>query len=464
MYELDQKYIERLETLATEIQESDELNQYLEEEEEEDFIRLKEMFEPRIALLYEEVAAENPLQLIPLEELLLEPLFEGLFLPKILGYSVLRGEINEKVKYERPQEHFKEVLLAICNSANFDILKKRIGQSIQIGFALSSDIWVTNLIAPIENKRIRYFLQGQKLDKYRRPKERYAGYIRYKKQFISENFQTAEFPENIGQLKVLYASLKSFLTYRIKMSFNNASIIPPMKEFLENKEFHGSVEHLHLMMIYGFFFELNEEDKKHIATILNKVRKETPDFSDLFFEFVLELHADPEIKLSPEADLQMAELIDFKQKDQLTEYFKLLNIIHSEGYNEEKAQEAVKTFYIQHEGLSIINECVRQTIFQYFRRFITNLDTEAYTDFFEITKLFPIYMGIFANQKFNQNLKELSMKYVRKLLKRYTDKRGKDYQDIKKFVSRTFKDFEFLKDKEIVELFKTRRKKRTPSK
>lgn len=464
MYELDQQYIERLESLAGEIQESDELASYLEEEEEEDFIRLKEMFEPKIALLYEEVAAENPLQLIPLEELLLEPLFEGLFLPKILGYSVLRGEVNEKVKYERPQEHFKEVLLAICNSANFDILKKRIGQSIQIGFAMSSDIWVTNLIASIENKRIRYFLQGQKLEKYRRPKDRYAGYVRYKRQFVNENFQTAEFPETIGSLKVLYASLKSFLLYRIKMSFNNASIIPPMKSFLEDKQFFGNTEHLHLMMIYGFFFDLNEEDKKHVSDILNKVRKDTPEFSEKFLQFILDLHADPDINLSPEADLQMAELLSLKQKDQLSEYYKLLQIVHMEGYNEEKAQEAVKVFYIQHEGLSIINECVRQTIFQYFRRFISNLDTEAYTDFFEITKLFPIYMGIFANQKFNQNLKELSMKYVRKLLKRYTDKRGKDYQDIKKFVSRTFKDFEFLKDKEIVELFKTRRKKKTPAK
>ncbi len=56
------------------------------------------------------------------------------------------------------------------------------------------------------------------------------------------------------------------------------------------------------------------------------------------------------------------------------------------------------------------------------------------------------------------------MAYVRKLLKKYTDKRGKDYQDIKKFLSRTFKDFEFLKEKEIVELFKTRRKKKSTAK
>jgi len=368
------------------------------------------------------------------------------------------------MKYVRPQEHFKEVLLAICNSANFDILKKRIGQSIQIGFALSSDIWVTNLINSIENKRIRYFLQGQKLEKYRRPKERRIGYLRYKRQFSNENFQTAEFPETPGELKVLYSSLKNFLLYRIKMNFNNQSIVQPIKEFLENKKFQGTREHLHIMMVYCFFFDLNDEDQKHAAGILNKVRKETPEFSEEFLQYVLDLHDDPEVDLKPEADLQMAGLLNLRQKDQLSEFYKLLQTVHNKGYNEEEAQEAVKVFYIQHEGLSIINECVRQTIYQYLRRFISNLDPEAYTDFFEITKLFPIYMGIFANQQFNQNLKELSMKYVRKLLKRYTDKRGKDYQDIKKFVSRTFKDFEFLKEKEIVELFKTRRKKKSTAK
>ena len=52
------------------------------------------------------------------------------------------------------------------------------------------------------------------------------------------------------------------------------------------------------------------------------------------------------------------------------------------------------------------------------------------------------------------------MAYIKKLLKRFTDKRGKDYQDVKKFVSTTFIDFGFLKEKEVVELFKTRRKRK----
>jgi hypothetical protein len=54
------------------------------------------------------------------------------------------------------------------------------------------------------------------------------------------------------------------------------------------------------------------------------------------------------------------------------------------------------------------------------------------------------------------------MAYVRRLIKTFTDKRGKDYQDIKKFVSVTFQDLKFLKEKEVVELFKTRRKRKKP--
>ena len=137
-----------------------------------------------------------------------------------------------------------------------------------------------------------------------------------------------------------------------------------------------------------------------------------------------------------------------------------MDVVHGKTYISEEAQEAVKVFYNQNEGLSVVNECVRQTIFSYFKRLISNLEETAYTDFFESTKNFPSYMNIFSNQQFNQDLKVLSMAYVKRLLKRFTDKRGKDYQDIKKFVSTTFLDLGFLKEKEIVELFKTRRKRK----
>ena len=134
--------------------------------------------------------------------------------------------------------------------------------------------------------------------------------------------------------------------------------------------------------------------------------------------------------------------------------------IHSKGYTHEGAIEAVQTFYNQHEGKSLINECVRETIFGYYSRLLNNLELHEYNELFEVAKNYPIYMKIFGNQQFNQNVDDLSMGFVKKLLKKYVDKRGKDYQDIKKFVSTTFTELGFLKEKEVVELFKTRRKRK----
>lgn len=460
MHELDQEYLDKLETLAGEIQASEELEKYLEEEEEEDYARLKEMFEPKIAAMHEEVAEHFPLQLLPFESVLLDPAFEGLYLPKILGYSVLRGEVSERYKYVRPQDHFKDVLLAICNSSNFDILRKRIGQSIQMGFALSSDIWITNLINEITNKRVRYFLQGQKLEKYRRLKNRIAGYNRYKRQFKNDNYQTAVFPETISELTTLASPLKNFLIYRIQRKSNNENIVEPLKKLIETSEFKGMQEHMEIMGLYAGFFDRNDKDQKHLEKHFNDTRKKTEEFDEKFLEFVLKLHQRSDFDLDPAADQRIASVVHRAIKDELTEYYNLMDVIHTKGYINTDAQEAVRIFYHAHEGKSLINECVRYTIYNYFARLVDNLEVTAYTDLFEIAKIYPIYMKSFANQQFNQDLKELSMRYVKRLLKHYTDKRGKDYQDIKKFVSTTFKDLEFLKEKEIVELFKTRRKRK----
>ncbi len=464
MFALDQEYMDKLEELAENIQESSELEKYLEDEEDEDYMRLKEMFEPRIAMLHEQVASKKPLQLVAFELVLLDEAFEGLYLPKILGYSVLRGEVNTEYKYTRPQNHFKDVLLAICESSNFDILRKRIGQSIQVGFALSSDIWITNLINSITNKRVRYFLQGQKLDRYRVLKDRREGYLRYKRQFRNDNFQSAEFPTTRSEIKVLQSPLKQFLLHRVKIKADNTSIIPHLRTFTENTAFRHTPEYLEILMIYAAFFDRTEEDEKHLYTHLNQVRKEFPQFSERFLHFLKNMHHDPEISLTPTADQKLSAVLDKSIEGQLSDYFQLTDLIHTRGYNQDEAQEAVKIFYNQHEGLSTVNECLRQTIFNYFARFVNNLEERSYADFFDITKLFAIYMNIFSNQQFNQYLKDLSMRYVRRLLKKFTDKRGKDYQDIKKFVSTTFVDFKFLKEKEVVELFKTRRKKKRPVK
>lgn len=461
MLPLDKNYVEELEVIAAEIQESDELAYYLSEEEETYFEQLKERFEPQIEILYNKVAAENPLQLVSLDKMLMSEHFEGLFLQRILGYSVLRGELNSQYKYTRPQDHFKDVLMAICHSPNFEILKKRIGQSIQVGFALSSDIWITNLIAPIENKRIRYFLQSQKLDKYYTPEGRQQGLQIYKKQFVNFNYMTADFPKSLGELKVLWSSLKDFLIYREEKGLDNKSLMPFLKELIGNEEFQGHDEHLQILGIYANFFDLEGEDQKHLVKHFNATRKKHPEFAKHWLAFILEMHESKRVDLDAKADARISAILDKSINDELTEYYQLMDVIHGVGYMREEAMDAVKAFYNRHEGTSLINECVRMVIYHYLARLINNLEVRDYHELFDLAKVYTVYINIFANQQFNQDVKELSMRFVKRALRTYTDKRGRDYQDIKKFVANTFVDLNFINEKEVVEMFKTRRKKKS---
>jgi hypothetical protein len=460
MLALDKEYGKRLQAIAEAIQASEELSRYLDEEEEADYTALREKYEPGIGEIHHEVAAKDPLQLVAFEEALLEDSFEGLYLPRILGYSVLRGEVDDHFRYKRPQSHFRNVLLAICNSANFDILKKRIGQTIQVGFALSSDIWITNLINSIDNRKIRYYLLGQKLDKYHDPVARRTGYVRYARQFVSENYQTVDFPTNLTEFQQIFSALKNFLLYRAGLEgADNASIIPHIKELVNNKDLWNTVEHLQLLGIYGGFWELQDWFKKDGQAAFTSVRKNLDEVEEHWFSFLLERF---QSKTPPMAttDHQWSEIVDRSVKDELSPYFDLMLNLHEKGIEDQEAQDAIRQFHNQREGLSTINECVRQTVLQYFGAAIKSLEPAQYTEYFEVTKLFPVYMDMFANQQFNQSLKAFSMSFVKKCLKVYTDKRGKDYQDIKKFVSTTFVDLGFLTEKETVELFKTRRKRK----
>lgn len=459
MMPLNKKYQEQLDEIAVQIQASEHLTRYLEDEEEEDYLHLRSAFEPAIMELHKTVADNHPLELIPFEEYLLDEKFEGLFLPRILGYAVLRGEVDEHYRYVRPQPHFKKILLSVCHSSNFDSIKKRMGQTIQTGFALSSDIWITSLVNEINNKRIRYFLQGLKDPKFRNTKERKILYQRYNNQFKSENFHSAKFPTTMSELKVEFSSLKLFLIQRIINKNDNHSLAPKIIEFLDNSDFKNTDEYIEMLSIYGSFMNIDEKHQDHFAKVLNEARKNINDFDEKWMKHLLFLH-DSQLPVNAEAEKRIYESFDKSIDDQLTELYKLTNIIHTKGYDHPDAVEAVRVAYGQHEGVSTFNTVIRKTVFNYIAQAISYLKTEQYPAFIELAKIFPTYMDIFGNQQFNQDIKDLCMKYVKKLLKVYTDKRGRDYQDIKKFVTATFKDLGFLTSKQITELFKSKRKKK----
>ncbi len=455
MEAIDQKYLTSLQSIKSGIQSSDLLSTYLDSEEELDYNALKEYFEPQISELHTKVAEENPLQLVAFEKELFDEGFEGLYLPRILGYSVLRGEINDRVKYIRPQDHFRDVLNAICKSLNFDLLKMRIGQTIQIGFGLSSDIWISNLKGQFSNKKIVTFLDSQRMPKYRDVQNRLTGLVKFRKQFESLNYHTTEFPKTATDLKIMAPSLKSFLVYRSVKEFDNSSLNNAIADFLSNESLRSTDEFIEIMMILGFYHDMGPNEAA-FKKALNDLR-EQDGFSTKFFGIYSNL-MDENIGLTPEMDRRMAGMISRDLKDELTDYYQLMDVVHGKGYVHPEASDAVQNYYDRHEGLSVYNECLREQILTYFAKFMNHLDEESYAEYFELNKTFVTYMSIFSNQEFNQSVKSLSLKYVRRLKKKYTDKRGKDYQDIKKFVKTTFVDLGFMTDKQIVELFKTKRK------
>lgn len=457
MKALDQSYQIQLDQITKELQASEDLSKYLEEEEEEYYNSLKTTYEPQIQAIYETIARDNPLQLVSFERALLADELEGVFLPRILGFSALRGEVNENYKYVRPQSHFRAILFSICNSSNFDILKKRIGQTIQVGFALSSDIWVTNFLNEFSNKKIRQFLLAQKLPEFRNLAGRRGLLFRYKNQFKNENFYTCDFPTTGPELTILSSSIKNFLLYRVKHNLDNSSVRPSVIELLENESFHGSIEHANILQIFTNFFNHEGPQVDKVKSILKTSRAHS-EFASRWIEYHTELQSKD--ATNSESDLRTAALLDMSIEDDLTPLYQLLEVIHTNGFMHETSVEAVRNFYGKYEGMSSNNQVVRGTIMQYIRGILNNITVDNYTEYFELSKIFPVYIGIFENQHFNQDIKVNCTAYVKLLKKRYTDKRGKDYQDIKKFVVASFVDLKFMTEKQLVEFFKTKRKKK----
>lgn len=457
MQELDKRYSTILDNIKTSIQLAEELKTYLDTEEDEDYKALVQAHEGSIHDLYSQVAEENPLQLIAFENYLLNEQFEGLYLPKVLGYAVLRGRVNEQVKYLRPQDHFSDVLNFILGSSNFDQIKQRVGQSIQIGFALSSDIWITNILATVNNKRAQTFLESQRTTRYRDAKIRNTGLVKYRKQFQSLNFATASFPTDKTELIAEAGTLKDFLIKRSLNNHNNESLNPELTLLLQNTELLDNEDYYKLCLIIGLHFELDDQGKTALKAAIQKIRQELDPESTQMFKH-LNNHSAAINGITLEAEKRLSAHIDTSINDKVSKYFTMLEAVNTKGYVHEEAANAVREYYYQNEGLSDENESIRKSIYGKFYHFLNNLTVEDYQEYFEINKTFSQYMEIFGNQKFNQNLKELSLKYVKKCLKHYKDKRSKEYQDIKKFVKTTFVDYGFMTEKQVTELFKTKRK------
>jgi len=452
-------YKERLQAVAELIQSSDELAAYLDEETPELYKVLQDTYEPMVAEIYHEVADHHPLQLPELERVLLNPFFEGLFQPRILGYCVLRGELSEQFKYVRPQETFRQFLLAIANSANFDVIKQRIGQTVQLGFALSSDIWIANLLEQIENKKVKVYFQSMIHDRFRDVEARRLLLERYKNQFHQYNFLYAKFPESVNELQVEAAALRHFLLSRISFSASHDSYIEEIHKLIAQKSFFREPDFIEIIAIISNFIHLNQTETQHLANALNACRYENPQFNQLYFRFLKKAFREG-MQMGAETDRKFFDLLNRNEGDDLIRYYTLMATIHDKGFVHEDTLDAVNAFYSQYEGMSVINECLRLAVLQMFRNVVSHLSEPEYPSFFELLRVFNNYMNVFGNSAFDQETKGMCLDFVRKLMAFYRDKRSKEYQEIKRAVSSQFVECNFLTEKEVVELFKIKRKKK----
>ncbi len=458
MEPLLKRYTERLDALKKEIQDSDLLKTYLETEEEEDYRALRDQFEPAFDDIYAEVATDFPMQLITLENELMDDDFEGIHLPKVLGFSILRGSVNEDYRYIRPQEQFEKTLMAIINSSNFDYLKLRIGQSVQVGFALSSDIWITNLIESVPSKRVRQFLEGQKNIRLRDQNQRRIAYLKYKKQFDNYFYYTAEWPETRRDMSVMYPELKDFLVQRIRHELNEDNLQLYIKSFAENKDIRNSRKHTFISGLIANYIPLSDTTAKEYSKMMNTCRKDDDLFTPQYFNFLDEL-LKSDMKVDANCHKRVSNLIDHSIEDDMSTYYDLMDTIELNGWTSETAVDATRDFYYQHQGLSVINECVRLTIFKLFENVLVHLSDEEYPELFELYRYLAPYIQIFSNEQFNIAVKNGSLKYLKPLTtKVFTDKRGKDYQEIRKFLNSTMVDLGFMTEKEVKEFLKTKRK------
>ncbi|WP_116124624.1 hypothetical protein [Lewinella sp. IMCC34183] len=463
MYELNDTYKAHLDAIADAIQASPALAQYLEDEEDDQYEALKAEFEPQIEAAHEQINHYSPFEIESFERYLLDDRFEGLFLPRILGYSVLRPQINPQFFYTRQNDHFGEILNYIAGNMNFDQLRSRIGQAVQVGFSLSSDIYVTGLVDGIPTKRVRQFLLQQKADDARTAAGRQQIFNRYKRQFMSRNYQYAPFPLEASELISHTDHMVDFLLYRVSSTeLNNDALPAPLYQFATEESFAGRRELIAPVLIYGAFLTPEDETRDTITSILSRERTADPArVQEQVMDFVLRLKTDPSVNFGPEQELALGQVIDRSIEDDLTAYFNLTDRIHNEGYKEPDVQEAVREEVLKHDGLSTFNENVRKSVLVYFDLLAASLGTEDYNEWFSETgKQFPVYMKIFSNEQFNQELRRLAIRYTKRLIKVHTNKRGKDYRDIKKTTVSTWTDYNFMTEKQLKEFFKTPRKRK----
>ena len=448
---LDEQLVTSLDEIKDAIQNSEQLQNYLESEEQDDFDILRAAVEPAIHELYVQVSTELPTQLIAFEKYLLDEGFEGIYVGKILNYAVLRASLNDDYKFNVFQDHIQEIILTIANSVNFEVLKKYTKQGLQASFAFGTDVWVTNLLSEVTGKKVSEYLLSLKPQKKDYFAQRKSLSVSMKRQFNELSVYSFGAPKDLPT----FVQYSKDITFNLKTKLEkgeNADIFAPIvTEILANPAFELDNAYVSLLTIAALSIQFEDDQVELIQKLSTKVLAK-PSAVDLFYHSLVTVLENKKL-LNPTAVANLNQVFS----GDTNEYAAIINTIHKifeQGFEDEEILTVTVDHLKSFGDLDIQGEIIRDAVRYDFNNKVKALPSTKYVAFFDLFKIIEKYIVAFDNQKFTNDVKNITLYQVSEYIRLLTNRRSQEYQEVKNFLSSTLVNLGFLAEKEVKEMLK----------
>lgn len=448
-------YSKRLDAVKKFLSDSAEYQAYLESEEREEYKAVADKVEPYLQSLYNEIAEKNPMEIIEFEEILTDEALEGIFVDKLMYFTILRASVDENYRFERSQERLEELILFAAQSSSFEAMQRSLLLPVRLAFSLSSGIWGNKVIGKIKNKSAREFFQRQFGEATRDDHARAVQYRSLKKRFKEIKYQSASVPTDNINWKTEFADFRNFLVDRIGAGHDNTTVKASLYEFLENDAFKGTDEQIELLCIFIHFIELDDEDFDKVETVLNELRK-GEGFDESYFGILLKV-----MKMDMPIDLDrigiINDLLDTDHKDSLLGFYELLTNFSVKDFMDEEIVESVEIFSGRHRELSPIMTCFKHLLIRIIDAEVVKHLNDDYTQLFQSMHIYDGLAEAFLEKSYRQDIKEILVEYMKSLMF-YFEKGSTEYKAIKAMVMDAPVKNNFVTTKEVRALYRAQLK------
>ncbi len=451
---LDSEFITKFEAIKSFMMGHETYQNYIDQIDQESFDAMKATLDPYLMALFNDVAGKAPLQLIALEDLIMDEELEGLFLPEILTFNVLRASVNDKSKFTRTPDRLERIIRFICISPGFDFIKNTIRLPLRLSLVMSSSIWGHKLAESIQARRSREYIL-QQLQEARR--DEHASALQYKRlrdTYRHIAYQSAPVPVPGSTWKIQYIDFRKFIIDRINHSQDNAALKPSIYEMLNEEYFSGSEEIIELLILLAHFFELEDDDFEAVEELFARFRANHSSFNEVYFDILRSLLLKDELTFSTSNAAIISDLLEStKGGDDLTEFYHLMTACDESELLTEDFVAKVELFSSQHRELVPVTSCLKIILLQIIDHEISEILGSDYTTLPDRIYLYDRIAEAFLEASYRESVAEVIVGHL-KVLMFYYDKSEPEFKEIKKMVGGTPVDYGFITMKEIRSLYR----------